>query len=456
MIEIRYKKILFFQAIFLSVLGIFLYVFFKHSYNLHILDNSIFLTYAGIWISFIFFNLLFIKAYALPTEGLLKRFESTNLSEDLTWSAIEESLSKRDIHHQSIQSEYEIENLKYKTLLDSLHDPVCIFNRDQMILYSNQAFDILFSIPVSSEKASLLEVTRDLYFQNFVKRSIDTNEAQKINEFSFNLIQDSFKKHFEIKIFPLKNIQNYLCILHDVTERKLADQMREDFVSNFSHEVRTPLTILNGQMYTLKSELEQKSNFTSDYKEVFDKIDKNSKRLTNLFNDLLRLTSVEKKKDLVREEVTIEPMIDGLFEELSQNYPQKSIQYSFDFKTKVFKVDYNLFEQVMINLIDNAYKYVGALGNIKVTTRTEGTIDILEISDDGLGIPEDQLHRIFERFFRVDTARSGEIEGTGLGLAIVKHIVQKHDGRIKVTSGKNKGTTFTISIPNHINSQVLK
>lgn len=449
MIEIGYKRILFFQAFFLFILGTFLYNFFKRSFDLHNVSSTIWLTYLGVWFLFIFFNLLFIKFFALPTKGLLKKLESTTPSEDLSWSVIEESLSKRDVHHQIIQSEYEIENLKYKILLDSLHDPVCIFNKDQVILYSNQAFDHLFSMPPNSNKASLLEVTRNLYFQDFVKKAIATNMAEKLNEFSFNPIQDSFKKFFEIKIFPLKNIQNYLCIMHDVTERKQADQMREDFVSNFSHEVRTPLTILNGQMQTLKADLEKNSQFTSEYKSIFDKVDKNSKRLINLFNDLLRLTSVEKKKDLIKEEVAIEPMIDGLFEELAQNYPLKTIKYSFDFRTKTFLVDYNLFEQVMINLIDNAYKYVGALGNIKVSTHTEGSNDILEISDDGMGIPEDQQHRIFERFFRVDSSRSSEIEGTGLGLSIVKHIIQKHDGKIKVTSTQGKGTTFTISLPGH-------
>ncbi|MBC7714009.1 MAG: hypothetical protein H7177_11765 [Rhizobacter sp.] len=450
MIEIRYKKILFFQAFFLFVLGTFLYNYFKQSFDVQHVSSSFWMTYLGVWFFFIVFNLLFIKFFALPAPSLLKKLESsTTPGEDLSWSVIEDSLSKRDVHHQIIQSEYEIENLKYKILLDSLHDPVCIFNKEQMIVYSNQPFDHLFSLPANSSKASLLEVTRNFYFQDFLSKAISTNDAQKLNEFSFNPIQDSFKMFFEIKVFPLKNIQNYLCIMHDVTERKLADQMREDFVSNFSHEVRTPLTILNGQMQTLKADLEKNPEFQTKFKPTFDKIDKNSKRLVNLFNDLLRLTSVEKKKDLVKEEIEIEPMIDGLFEELALNYPLKTIKYTFDFRTKTFLVDYNLFEQVMINLIDNAYKYVGALGNISVVTRTEGLTDILEISDDGMGIPEDQQHRIFERFFRVDSSRSSEIEGTGLGLSIVKHIIQKHDGKIKVTSHKGKGTTFTISLPAH-------
>lgn len=102
----------------------------------------------------------------------------------------------------------------------------------------------------------------------------------------------------------------------------------------------------------------------------------------------------------------------------------------------------------MINLIDNAYKYVGALGNVSIKTYVSGENSVLEIQDDGMGIPEDQLHRIFERFFRVDASRSSEIAGTGLGLSIVKHIIQKHDGKIKVNSQFSHGTTFTLSIPN--------
>lgn len=404
--------------------------------------------YLLIWFIFIVFNLLFLKFFALPTKGLLRKLESTIPSEDLSWSVIEDTLSKRDVHHQMIQSEYEIENLKYKILLDSLHDPVCIFGTNQIILYSNQTFDLLFNIPNHSKKSTLLEVTRNHEFLDFVKKSISSNEVQKLNDFSFNPIQDSFKQYFEIKVFPLKTIQNYLCVMHDVTERKLADQMREDFVANFSHEVRTPLTILNGQTQTLKMMLEKNKDFDSQLKPIFEKLDNNSRRLLSLFNDLLRLTSVEKKKNLFKEEVYIEPIIESLIEELKVNYPLKSIKFTYDFRAPVLYVDYNLFEQVIINLIDNTYKYVGAVGNVSIATYLLDENTILEIKDNGMGIPEDQLHRIFERFFRVDASRSSEIAGTGLGLAIVKHIIQKHDGKIKVSSKFSQGATFTLSLPN--------
>lgn len=446
MIEIRYQRILFFQALFLFFLGTFTYNFFKKSFGLHV-PTSFWSWYLLVWFFFTAANLIFIKFFALPTKGLLKKLETTAPTEDLSWSDIEDTLSKRDVHMQIIQSEYEIENLKYKILLDSLHDPVCIFNKDEIIVYSNHAFNNLFSLPENTTKASLLEVTRDMYFQEFIKKSVATNEMQKINEFSFNPLQDSFKNFFEIKVFPLKNIQNYLCIMHDVTERKMADQMREDFVANFSHEVRTPLTILNGQMQTLKMALEKKAEFENQFKNTFEKIDHNSRRLINLFNDLLRLTSVEKKKDLVKEVIDIEPMIENLVDEISQSYNNKKIHFTFDFKASQFLVDYNLFEQVMINLIDNAFKYSNENGNVSIMTKIEGGHNILEISDNGIGIPEDQQHRVFERFFRVDSSRSSIIEGTGLGLSIVKHIVQKHEGKIKVKSQYGKGTTFTITLP---------
>ena len=448
MIEILYRKILFLQALFLFLLGVFVYNYFTISFGVQNVGISFWGIYLLIWSLFIVFNLFFLKYFALPTKGLLKKLESTTPSEDLSWLVIEETLSKRDVHHQLIQSEYEVENLKYKILLDSLHDPVCIFGKNQIILYSNHTFDQLFNIPNHSQKSSLLEVTRNHEFQDFVKKSISTNEVQKLDDFSFNPIQDSFKKYFEIKVFPLKMIQNYLCIMHDVTERKLTDQMREDFVANFSHEVRTPLTILNGQTQILKTMLEKNSEFDLHIKPIFEKIDNNSRRLLSLFDDLLRLTSVEKNKNIFKEEIHIESIIESLVEELKANYPLKSIKFTYDFQTPILFMDYNLFEQVMINLIDNAFKYVGAIGNVSIKTYILGDHSILEINDNGMGIPEEQLHRIFERFFRVDASRSSEVAGTGLGLSIVKHIIHKHDGKIKVNSKFSKGATFTFSIPN--------
>lgn len=450
MIEIRYKGILFLQALFLLLLGTFLYNYFKYSFGLHV-PPAFWSMYLGIWIAFIILNLLFIKFFVLPSNSLIKKLRSSAPVDDMSWAIIEETLSQRDLDLKKQKEEFEQENLKYKTLLDSLHDPVCIFSKDEKILYSNPSFNTLFSLPEKKKLAHLIEVSRNHDFQNFVKKCLNSPEPLRLSDFTFNQMKDTYRSFYDIKIFPLKDIQNYLCLMHDVTERKMADQVREDFVANFSHEVRTPLTIMNGLIQNLRLSMGQKEDAEIAYGPVFQKIDNNSRRLINLFNDLLKLTSVEKKKDLEKEEVNVEQMIESLTEELALKYPAKKLTCSFHFKEPIFYVDYNLFEQVMINLIDNGLKYSKGEARLTISTYKEiqnnRPFSVLEIEDAGLGIPEDHVHRIFERFFRVDSSRCSETEGTGLGLSIVKHIIQKHEGKIRVQSKEHEGTKFILSFP---------
>lgn len=440
MIEIRYKRILFFQVILLIALAISSYILLKNNYGL--------LQFLAIWISAVIFNIFFLKKFALPGQGLLEKIDSLAAREDLSWAEIEETLTKKDVALIKQKEEFELENLKYKLLLDSLEDPVCILNKELVVIYANLAFMKQFQLSEDKLPAPLFEVSRNLDFQEFLKKAIEDRSILKRSYFSFNQLQDSHKSYFDLKVFPVDNTSNFLCLLHDVTERKMADQMREDFVSNFSHEVRTPLTILNGQMQNLKQVLQNDESFETRFAPSFVKIENNSRRLINLFSDLLRLNSIETKKDISKEAIDVEEMINFLTQDLMINYPDKKIQFDIRLDQKIFLVDYNLFEQALINLIDNSLKYIEHEGIISIKSFREDGWDHLVIMDNGVGIPEDQVHRIFERFFRVDASRSSEIKGTGLGLAIVKHIVQKHEGRIKVQSRQNEGTSFTLSFPN--------
>jgi two-component system phosphate regulon sensor histidine kinase PhoR len=440
MIEIRYKRILFFQAIFLIILAVITYILFNQNLNT--------VKFLIVWTTAIILNLLCVLRYALPTKSLLSKITSTAVEEDLSWAEIEESIARKDVAFNKQKEEFESENLKYKRLLDSLEDPVCIFNKSLNIIYANQAFSAHFDLTEHALPFPLIEITRNLEFQDFLKNSIGKDITSRKSYFSFNQLQDPHKSYFDLKVFPVDNQSNYLCLLHDVTERKMTDQMREDFVSNFSHEVRTPLTILNGQMQNLKVLLEKESDFESRFSACFSKIDNNSRRLINLFNDLLRLTSVETKKDIHKESIDIEEMLTFLTQDLMSNYSQKKIRLDIQLDQTTFWVDYNLFEQILLNLIDNSLKYTQPNGVISIRSYSEDGLDSLIIKDNGSGIPEEQIHRIFERFFRVDSSRSSEIEGTGLGLSIVKHIIQKHEGRIKVQSKPQiDGTSFTLSFP---------
>lgn len=437
MIEIRYKRILFLQTIFLIVIAFISYLAFKNHYQP--LKMILF------WSSAIFFNLIFIRHYALPSESLLKKISEADARDDLSWEEIEETITRKDTALLKQREEFELENSKYRLLLDSLEDPVCILNKRLKIIYANQSFTMLFGIFDKELPLPLLEVTRNLDFQQFIEESLKVRSTSRKTYFSFNQLQDPHKNYFDLKVFPVDNSNNYLCLLHDVTERKMADQMREDFVANFSHEVRTPLTILNGQMQNLKMEL-QKDHLLEKYSSPIQKIENNSRRLINLFNDLLRLSSVETKKEIHKETINVEEMLDFLTQDLLLNYPEKKIFFKFNLQQKTFHVDYQLFEQVMINLIDNALKYSGDQGEIEISSIQDTYGDHLSVSNSGPAIPEEQLHRIFERFYRGDASRSKEIEGTGLGLSIVKHIVQKHDGKIRVSS-REQTTTFTLTFP---------
>lgn len=437
MIEFRYKRILFLQTIFLIVIAVLSYLAIKE----HLQTLSI-----VFWFFAIALDLLFIRLYALPSEGLLEKIGKTHAKEDLSWEEIEDTIAKKESDLLKQKEEFELENLKYKQLLDSLEDPVCILNRKRMIIYANQAFINHFGLLDKKFPLPLIQVTRNLEFQQFIEDSFLVSSTSRKSYFSFNQLQDVHRIFYDLKMFPVDNSNNYLCLLHDVTIRKMADQIREDFVANFSHEVRTPLTILNGQMQNLKMEL-QKDDLLEKYSAPIHKIENNSRRLINLFNDLLRLSSVETKKEITKEKVDIEEMLGFLSQDLLLNYPDKNITFDFDLKQKELFVDYSLFEQVMINLIDNAIKYSGESGKIQIASFRDQEWDHLSITDNGPGIPEDQQLRVFERFYRGDSSRSKDIEGTGLGLSIVKHIIQKHEGRIKVSGRPDAGTTFTLSFP---------
>lgn len=453
--DFRYKRILFLQAILLSFSGIAFY----RLTTLTVINN----TFANYWIVALFFwlflivlNLFFLKHIALPSKSILKTVSPASSPEEMSWSIIEETFQQKNQDMLALKEQYELENLKYKTLLDSLLDPVCIYDQDLNITYANHAFENFFRVPVKNRAVPLIEITRNLDYREILKVAQRSETPHKVSNFTFNQLQDPHKIFFEIKIFPMKNLSGHLCLMHDITQMKMAELMREDFVANFSHEVRTPLTILNGQLQNLRQSLAGQEDPSVTH--VFQRIDNNSRRLINLFNDLLRLTSVERKLELHKEEIDIGPLVETICEELALNYPGKKITFRYEIQNSHFWIDYNLFEQVLINLIDNSLKYIAQEGLITIKAFIETVngeeFNVMEISDNGVGIPEDQVHRIFERFFRVDNSRSSEIQGTGLGLAIVKHIIQKHDGKIKAWSRPSQGTVFTIAIPRKPNSQV--
>ncbi|MEJ9228104.1 cell wall metabolism sensor histidine kinase WalK [Peribacillus butanolivorans] len=266
------------------------------------------------------------------------------------------------------------------------------------------------------------------------------------------------RKHFEIYGAPIignhDEWQGILLIFHDITELKRLEQMRKDFVANVSHELRTPITSIKGFSETL---LDGAFKDEETLKHFLSIILKESDRLQELIQELLNLSKMEQQEFVLKAGVVdITKVLSEIQEMLIGKVMEKEV--SLEIKASEDSVfiegESDRIKQVFINLITNALTYTPNGGSVTVkVTENEQTVDIA-VQDSGIGIEEKELPRIFERFYRIDKARSRDSGGTGIGLAIVKHIIEVHKGKINVESTPGKGTTFTVTLNKSLKGKV--
>lgn len=243
-----------------------------------------------------------------------------------------------------------------------------------------------------------------------------------------------------------KGDMNLIVLLYDITEIRRLEKVRTDFVTNASHELKTPVTALKGFSETLLDGAMEDKDVLKQFLEIMLA---ESSRLDLLVNDILELSKLEQKQvPIAYEEVRVKDAVLSTFKLVKQKAEQKQITMEFIEEEEVnIEADSGRLKQILANLIDNAVIYTQAGGNIVVTLKKKEEHAIISISDNGMGIPEDELNRIFERFYRVDKARSRNSGGTGLGLSIVKYLVENFNGTIAVQSKAGLGTTFTLTFP---------
>ncbi|HLG28582.1 MAG TPA: ATP-binding protein [Candidatus Brocadiales bacterium] len=244
-----------------------------------------------------------------------------------------------------------------------------------------------------------------------------------------------------------KKVTGAVLVFNDITDIRRLENMRIDFVANVSHELKTPITSIKGFVETLK---ERALNEPENARKFLDIIENHTNRLNNLINDLLNLSRIESKDiPLKITEINPLPVINKVAGGLTHRFQEKRQVLSIEFPDNFPQImaDESLLEQAITNLLDNAIKYTEDGGKITVSGTTEKNWIRLEVADTGIGIPLKDLPRIFERFYRVDKARSREMGGTGLGLAIVKHIMAAHGGSVTVESKLGAGSKFTLLFP---------
>lgn len=258
------------------------------------------------------------------------------------------------------------------------------------------------------------------------------------------------RRHFEVYGAPIIGVNDewkgIVLVFHDISELKKLEQMRKDFVANVSHELKTPITSIKGFSETL---LDGAMNDKDTLEYFLSIILKESDRLQSLIEDLLDLSKVEKQGfKLNPEYFEISGILEEIFVILEGKAKEKEIELILNRPQKdlFLFADASRVKQVFINLINNAIAYTPAGGEVKVNVEEVGEEIVIVVSDTGVGMEQEEIPRIFERFYRVDKARSRNSGGTGLGLAIVKHIVEAHHGTISVKSRLNKGTIFTVKL----------
>ncbi|MBI5213565.1 MAG: HAMP domain-containing protein [Nitrospirae bacterium] len=339
------------------------------------------------------------------------------------------------------------EKAKLEAVLSSMFEGIMLTNERGEILLLNPSVRKLFLIDSSPEGRKPLEVIRNNAIQEIVDRVLNENREVVTQEVNISIPE---QKTIMVNGAPIVKdgiIEGAVFVFHDITELKRLEDIRKDFVANVSHELRTPISSIKGYAETL---LDGKVDSEDNVKEFLGIIYQDSNRLANLIDDLLDLSKIESgKMKMEFEPLEILPIVNRCVNVLEKSAKDKSLPIKLDIPPDLPKVlgDHKRLSQVFLNLLDNAIKYTPEGGSITASIVSKEKVVQVDISDTGIGIPEKDLPRIFERFYRVDKARSRELGGTGLGLSIVKHIVQAHNGQVWVQSTLGQGSTFSFTIP---------
>jgi len=238
-----------------------------------------------------------------------------------------------------------------------------------------------------------------------------------------------------------------IIVLQDITEMLRLEQVRSDFVANASHELKTPISAIRGFVETIVDDPDMSEDVRTRF---IERISKQVTRLDHIVQDLIHLSRFDthaRKMSVSRLELSF--LLDQVYQAHLDDAEAAGVSLRLDVPDKPIEVDgeSEALEQMVTNLVDNAIKYSKSEGLVVLRLRTLGQMAVIEVEDNGIGIPDGELQRIFERFYRVDRARSREKGGTGLGLSIVKHIAQSHRGSVMVESHPGKGSVFTVRLP---------
>ncbi len=336
-----------------------------------------------------------------------------------------------------------------EAVLSSMVEGVLAVDTNENLIMLNKAAAKM--VKVSSDKVkgrAIQEIIRNTALQQFVASTL---ASQKPLEANITLHSDS-EKILQAHGTALRDAQGKgfgaLVVLNDLTKLHRAENIRREFVANVSHELKTPVTAIKAIVETL---IEEAEDYPEDQKGFLERILKQTNRLAAIIEDLLDLSRIERDSEtheIALSKGSIKNVLQVAVQLCEAKASEKGIEITLACAEETTAaINPPLLEQAVINLIDNAIKYSAVESTVQVSVTQPGAEVVISVRDDGCGIDPEHLSRLFERFYRVEKARSRELGGTGLGLAIAKHIVQAHRGSINVESAPGKGSTFFIHLP---------
>ena len=327
-------------------------------------------------------------------------------------------------------------------ILEAMEQGVMVLDREARISLTNTSLRHLLGTERDLSRRTPLEVLRRPELDDAVHAVLDTGAPRLLE------IDTGNNRVLQANVAPVTNafgnVDSVVVVFNDLTDIRRTERMRRDFVANVSHEFKTPLTSIRGYTETLLSGAKDDPKIVVDFLAT---IERNAQHLEALVSDLLTLAKLEAEVPSKREQFELKQLIDEQISSRAKTLQEGEIHVIIECAHGQILADRSRLSTALSNLIDNAIHYNKPAGEIRISADVQAGMLRLAVSDTGNGIPSEELPRIFERFYRVDKARSRESGGTGLGLSIVKHAIESQNGSISVTSRLGAGSTFTIHLP---------
>lgn len=341
------------------------------------------------------------------------------------------------------------ENARQEALFENMLEGVLLVDATGRLQFTNTACRRFFDLEADVRGRTLLEAFR---CNDLSAVAAEAAKAGRVNGKELELEGGMEARLLQVNavalVGPEGRPDGVLMVLHDATRLRQLESTRREFVANVSHELRTPLSLIKGSVETLLDGAASQPAIASKFLDI---IDRHCDRLTFLIEDLLTLSRLESGQLAINyDTVPLRDHVSEVFDDFHRKAEDRGVKLFNDVPDGLHaRADSDRLDQVLSNLIDNAIKYGRPGGTVRIEGREVPGGDLIEmaVADDGPGIPTEAAERVFERFYRVDTARSREQGGTGLGLSIVKHIIQAHGGEVRLETAPGKGAAFRFTLP---------